>query len=138
MVFSNIPIILFSIFQGVSFNYHQRNVRSGVSVSSSVSSFQVSVSVSAFMAKPRSRSFSQVSVSFSVSEVTVSTTSLLVSFFTTAADFLQVTVAFVFKIFSFSDREKVSGVAFDRLQHAVAHDTCVCGPQGLNFKPQPT
>jgi len=33
-----------SIFQGVSFNYHQRNVRSRVSVSS----FQVSVSVSKF------------------------------------------------------------------------------------------
>jgi len=52
-----------SVIQGVSFNYHQRNVRSRVSVSN----FQVSVSVS-------SRHLSQVSVA--VSEVTVSTTSL--------------------------------------------------------------
>jgi len=51
-----------SIIQVVSFNYHQRNVRSRVSVS--VSNFQVSVS---------SRNLSQVSVS----EVAVSTTSLL-------------------------------------------------------------
>ena len=55
-----------SIVQGVSFNYHQRNVRSRVSVSNS------QVSVSAFMTKSRSRNLSQVSVS----EVTVSTTSL--------------------------------------------------------------
>ena len=39
------------IIQGVSFNYHHRNVRSRVSVSN----FQVSVSVSAFMTKSRSR-----------------------------------------------------------------------------------
>ena len=38
----------------------------------------------------------------------------LVSFFLTAADLLQVTVAFVLKIFSFSDREKSLGNAFDR------------------------
>ena len=49
-----------SIIQGVSFNYHQRNVRSRVAVAK----FQVSVS---------SRNFSQVSVS----EVAVSTTSLV-------------------------------------------------------------
>jgi len=72
LVFGNIPNIFCSIFQGVSFNYHQGNVRSPFSVSS----FQVSVS--AFMAKSRSRSLSQVSVS----EVTVSTTSL-------AADVLE-------------------------------------------------
>ena len=42
-----------SIIQGLSFNYHHRNVRSRVSVS--VSNFQVSVSVSAFMPKSRSR-----------------------------------------------------------------------------------
>ena len=59
-----------SIIQLVSFNYHQRNVRSRVSVS--VSNFQVSVSVSAFMTKSRSRNLSQVSVS----EVRVTTTSL--------------------------------------------------------------
>ena len=40
-----------SIIQAVSFNYHQRNVRSRVLVSN----FQVSVSVTAFMAKSRSR-----------------------------------------------------------------------------------
>jgi len=34
-------------------------------------------------------------------------------FFTTAADLLQVTIAFVLKIFSFSDKNKVL-VAFDR------------------------
>ena len=47
------------IIQGVSFNYHHRNVRS------QVSNFQVSVS--AFMTRSRSRNLSQVS------EVTVST-----------------------------------------------------------------
>ena len=41
-------ILCCSIIQGVSFNYHQRNVRSRVSVSN----FQVSVS--AFMTKSRS------------------------------------------------------------------------------------
>jgi len=55
LVFGNIPNIFCRIFQGVSFNYHQRNVSSRVSVSN--------VQVSAFMAKSRSRSLSQVSVS---------------------------------------------------------------------------
>jgi len=72
LVFGNISNIFCSIFQGVSFNYHQKNVRCRVLVSS----FQVSVL--AFMAKSRSRSFSQVSVS--VSEVTVSTKPLLGTF----------------------------------------------------------
>ena len=51
LVFGNISNIFCSLFQRVSFTYHQRNVRSRVSVS--VSRFQVSVS--AFMAKSRSR-----------------------------------------------------------------------------------
>ena len=56
LVFGNISNIFCSIFQGVSFNYHQRNVRY------------------------RSRAFRSRSCSFSqVSEVTVSTTSLLKS-----------------------------------------------------------
>jgi len=35
-------------------------------------------------------------------------------FFTTEADLLQVTIAFVLKIFSFSDRDEVLGDAFVR------------------------
>ena len=64
LVFGNISNIFCRIYQGVSFNYHQRNVRSRVSVL-------------AFMAKSRSRSFSQVSVL----EVMVSTTLLLSRYF---------------------------------------------------------
>jgi len=45
---------------------------------------------------------------------------LLVNFFTTAADLLQVNIAFVLKIFSFSDRDKVLGDAFDRYCLAAA------------------
>ena len=45
-------LFCYCVIQGVSFNYHHRNVRSRVSVS--VSNFQVSVSVSAFMTKSRS------------------------------------------------------------------------------------
>ena len=44
-------LFCYCVIQGVSFNYHHRNVRSRVSVS--VSNFQVSVS--AFMTKSRSR-----------------------------------------------------------------------------------
>ena len=54
-----------ALFKEVGFNYHQRNVRSRVSVA--VSNFQVS----SFMTKFRSRNLSQVS------EVTVSTTPLV-------------------------------------------------------------
>jgi len=52
---------------------------------------------------------------------------LLVNVFTTAADLLQVTIAFVLKIFSFSDREKVLGDAFIRHCWAAAYckHTCV-------------
>ena len=40
--------------------------------------------------------------------------SQFVNFFTTAADLLQVTIAFVLKIFSFSNKKKSSFDAFDR------------------------
>ena len=45
---------------------------------------------------------------------------LLVNFFTTVADLLQGTIAFVLKIFSFSDRKKLLGDAFDRYCWAAA------------------
>jgi len=79
---------------------------------------------------------------------------LTCQFFSTAADILQVTIAFVLKIFSFTDREKVLGDAFDR--HCWTAACCstrvklvargpnvvrhvfLCGPQSLKFKPQPT
>jgi len=57
------------------------------------------------------------------------------------------TVAFVLKIFSFSDREEVLGDASTGivgLQHAAAHmcqtggPRAKCGPGSLNFKPQAT
>jgi len=79
-------LFCYCVIQGVSFNYHHRNVRSRVSVSN----FQVQVSVSAFTTKSWSSEpglglgfYDKVSVSsrnlsqVSVSEVTVSTTSLL-------------------------------------------------------------
>jgi len=58
----------------------------------------------------------------------------LVSFFTTAADLLQVTIAFVLEIFSFSDREKVLGDGFDRHCWAAAY-MCQTGDTRAQYGP---
>jgi len=72
---------------------------------------------------------------------------LTCQFFTTAADLQQVTIDFVLKIFSFSDRELVLGDAFDKtllgcsmMKHTrqTGGPRAKCGPRSLNFKPQPT